>query len=97
MSDLELKDVAELWIMHTPKGTFDFGFKAGEGPKLGGNKPVWMKDFKRTWDNPQDPVTFEFTLSDETYIQDALNFVYNGPAMGVDYPAEEPHSYGGGE
>lgn len=90
MSNLPLDQVAVMWIMHTAKGTFDFGYKPGEDPPIFKKPPVWMKDFKKTWDNPQDPVTFEFTLSDEQYIQDALNYLYNGLAEDIKYPAEEP-------
>jgi hypothetical protein len=89
MSELEAKEVAVMWIMHTQKGTFDFGYKAGEDPDPPKTQPVWMKDFKKKWDNPSDPVTFEFTLADEMYIQDALNYLYNGPANGINYPATE--------
>lgn len=86
---LDLKDVATMWIMHTPKGTLEFGYKAGEDPPTPKTKPVWMDNFKKRWDNPSDPVMFEFTLSDETYIQDAINFLHNGPVEGIKYPASE--------
>lgn len=83
------REIVTMWTMNTPKGSFDFGYKMGEGPAELKEKPVWMKDFKRTWDNPQDPVKFEFTLSDEQYAQDAFNYLYNGPANGIAYPAAE--------
>lgn len=85
--ELDREDVAVMWIMHTSKGTFDFGYKMGEAPEANGDKPSWMGDFKRKWDSPTDPVTFEFTLTDESYIQDAMNFLYNGPVNGIQYPA----------
>lgn len=89
MSKLDIKDVAIVWIMHTPRGTFEFGYKAGEDPVPFKKPPVWMKDFKKSWDNPADPVKFEFTLADEQYVQDAFNYLHNGPTEGIKYPAEE--------
>jgi hypothetical protein len=83
--------IVEKWIMHTPKGDFEFGYKMGETPNFT-TKPVWMSNFKKSWDSPQDPVLFEFTLEDETYAQDAFNFLYNGPANGIAYPSTEAQS-----
>lgn len=82
--------IVETWTMNTPRGSFDFAYKADQTPALSGNKPVWMENFKRQWDNPQDPVHYEFDLKDESYVQDAFNFLYNGPANGIKYPGEEP-------
>lgn len=84
-----MNDIAETWTMHTPRGDFQFGYKAGEAPASFATQPVWMTDFKKKWDNPLDPVAFEFTLADESYVQDAFNYLYNGPATGIAYPAEE--------
>ena len=86
------KNIATMWIMHTPRGTFKFGYKIGEDPPTFNKKPVWMRRFEKHWDNPQDPIIFEFTLTDEQYIQDAFNYLYNGPAEGISYPAEEASS-----
>lgn len=73
------EEVAVRWIMHTPKGTFEFGYKVGEDPIVLKKKPVWMSKFARYWANPSAPVIFEFTLSDDSYIQEALNYLYNEP------------------
>jgi hypothetical protein len=81
--------IVETWTMHTAKGTFDFAYPMDAVPTPFKKPAVWMKDFKKTWDNPQDPIHFEFTLSDEKYIQDALNYLYNGPQEDVAYPVEE--------
>lgn len=81
--------LAETWTMHTPRGSFTFSYKAGEGPEVSGKKPIWMTKLNRTWDNPSEPIKFVFTLGDESYVQDAFNFLYNGPANGIKYPGEE--------
>jgi hypothetical protein len=82
-------EIAVMWIMHTPRGTFDFGYKAGEAPPTFDKPPVWMGKFRKQWHRPQDPVIFEFTLTDEQYAQDAFNYLYNGPAEGIKYPVQE--------
>lgn len=89
---LSKEDAAVIWIMHTPRGTFEFGYKAGEDPTPFEKPPIWMSDLSKKWDNPQDPVTFEFTLSDESYVQDAFNYLHNGPVNGISYPVEEGQS-----
>lgn len=81
--------IAEIWTMHTPKGTFDFAYPVGSAPALFEKPPVWMTNFKKSWDTPQEPIRFEFTLSDEKYVQDAFNYLYNGPVNDIKYPAEE--------
>lgn len=71
------KEVAEVWKMNDPrKGILEFGFKAGEGPKLPENKPEWMLNFSRTWPNPSGPVIMMFTLK-PGYEQEAIDFLYN--------------------
>ena len=84
-----MSNIAEQWTMHTPKGSFDFAYPADRCPNLEGDRPVYMTKFKRTWDNPSDPIKYEFTLTDESYVQDAFNFLYNGPANGIKYPGVE--------
>lgn len=66
-----------IWKMHTPRGTFELGYKAGDDPKPLEKQPAWMKDFSKKWENPSDPLTFEFTLSDDNLIQDAIDYLYN--------------------
>lgn len=65
MSELNKEDVAEIWKMIDPrKGTFEFGFKAGEAPPLTEKRPHWMLKFSRTWPNPSGPIIFLFTLKE---------------------------------
>lgn len=81
--------IVEIWIMHTPRGDFEFGYKPGECPAPFKEAPVWMSNLKKHWDHPQGPITFEFTLTDDTYSQDAFNYLYNGPANDIKYPVQE--------
>ena len=75
--------------MHTPRGSFDFGYEIGQLPATFSETPVWMTNFTKKWVSPQDPVHFEFTLADEQYAQDAFNYLYNGPVNGIKYPVDE--------
>lgn len=70
-------EIVEIWTMHTKKGTFDFGYKMGEAPHIMPIQPSWMTKFSKKWDNPSDPIKYEFTLSSEDKIQAAIDFLYN--------------------
>lgn len=76
MSDVK-DQIAAIWTMITPKGAFDFVYKMGEDPVTPEERPIWMGDFSKKWENPTDPVAFTFTLTDEKYIQNAFDFLYN--------------------
>jgi hypothetical protein len=89
--------IAETWTMHTPRGSFDFAYPMGSAPVVFKKPPVWMTSFKKVWDNPQDPVHFEFTITDEQYVQDAFNYLYNGPVQAIKYPVDEQPQVSEGE
>lgn len=71
------ENVAEIWKMNDPrKGIMEFGYKAGEGPKITKQRPEWMLNFSRSWPSPNGPIIFQFTLK-EGHEQDAIDFLYN--------------------
>ena len=66
--DLREKVMVRAVFMLRPSGKLERGWtwreiEAGEGPTfLRGAPPAWLKNPKRQWGHPQDPITFTGTV-----------------------------------
>lgn len=62
--DEDFGTISVIWSIKNEVGHFSIGFYPHTAPHVG-ERPSWVKGFRRVWDNPQDPVVFHLYVAPE--------------------------------